>query len=73
MTSPPNSEVGGPPLVCPPLLPMQYILSYLSYLEVLSFIHNLRKRDQIKKKQAQSQNADVLNTLVYTYARALLK
>jgi hypothetical protein len=52
---------------------MQYILSYLSYLEVLSFIHNLRKRDQIKKKQAQSQNADVLNTLVYTYARALLK
>jgi hypothetical protein len=53
-----------------------YILIYFSHLEVLSSIRNLREApswDEIRTKQAQNQNVDVLRSLVYTFARALLK
>jgi hypothetical protein len=38
----PNPQPGGPPLVSCPWLLIQYIHSYLPYLEAVSYIHNLR-------------------------------
>jgi hypothetical protein len=43
----PNPQAGGPPLVGCPRLLIQYIRSYLPYLEVVSSIRNLRTRHAV--------------------------